>query len=84
MKDSREIITTKTTETTHELERPFEPPYAVNGNGNYPMYRGATTQELSTARLLARHPQAPVARAGKCRADYDFSGDIHGAKTGCL
>ena len=45
MKDSREIITTKTTETTHELERPFEPPYAVNGNGNYPMYRGAVTQE---------------------------------------
>jgi len=45
MKDSREIITTKTTETTHELERPFEPPYAANGNGNYPMYRGAVTQE---------------------------------------
>ncbi|HEY0047913.1 MAG TPA: Wzz/FepE/Etk N-terminal domain-containing protein, partial [Pyrinomonadaceae bacterium] len=45
MKDSREIITTKTTETTHELERPFEPPYAASGNGNYPMYRGATAQE---------------------------------------
>lgn len=45
MKDSRELITTKTTETTQEIERPFEPPYAANGNGNYPMYRGATTQE---------------------------------------
>lgn len=45
MKDSREIITTKTTETTHELERPFEPPYAASGNGNYPMYRGAVAQE---------------------------------------
>ncbi|HEX8371061.1 MAG TPA: polysaccharide biosynthesis tyrosine autokinase [Pyrinomonadaceae bacterium] len=45
MKDSREIITTKTTETTHELERPFEPPYAASGNGNYPMYRGASAQE---------------------------------------
>ncbi|HEX9962180.1 MAG TPA: polysaccharide biosynthesis tyrosine autokinase [Pyrinomonadaceae bacterium] len=45
MKESREIVTTKTTETTHELERPFEPPYAASGNGNYPMYRGATAQE---------------------------------------
>jgi capsular exopolysaccharide synthesis family protein len=46
MKETREIITTKTTEATHELERPFEPPYAVpSGNGHYPMYRGATAQE---------------------------------------
>lgn len=46
MKESREIVTTTTTTESRDIERPFEPPYAVPaGNGNYPMYRGAATQE---------------------------------------
>lgn len=44
MKESREILTTKTTETKTEIERPFEP-HSPNGNGNYPTYRGPVTQQ---------------------------------------
>jgi capsular exopolysaccharide family len=40
MMESREIVTTKTSEAKTEIERPFEPS-PLNGNGNYPMYRGA-------------------------------------------